>query len=172
MAGHGGHIDNATKSEMFPQQSLCFVSTGVPSSREPSGFNSSRQLEYGHNDMYINPQISQPNQQFQQSDTSFTQRPLHPASHHNTSSHFSYTKPTIQQHPQHPYPHPYPLPPIPDGQRRFVSDEQWRMPSSEFKTDHQRGGWMNGGRTPNGERTHSGPTYGQEGTCFSLILVV
>ncbi|XP_059447439.1 ENHANCER OF AG-4 protein 2 isoform X2 [Corylus avellana] len=170
MAGHGGHIDNATKSEMFPQQSVCFVSTGVPSSREPSGFNSSRQLEYGHNDMYINPQISQPNQQFQQSDTSFTQRPLHPAPHHNTSSHFSYTKPTIQQHPQHPYPHPYPLPPIPDGQRRFVSDEQWRMPSSEFKTDHQRGGWINGGRTPNGERTHSGPTYGQEGHGVSQMF--
>lgn len=165
MAGHGGHVDNALKSEMFPQQPSCFVSTGVSSSREPSGFNSSRQLEYGHNDMYLNPQISQSNQPFQQGNTAFTQRPLHPAPPHNTSSHFSYTKPTVQQHPQLPYHRPYSLPSPLDGQRRFVGDEQWRMPSSEFKTNHQRGGWMNGGRTPNGERTPScsGPTYGQEG---------
>ncbi|XP_050275952.1 ENHANCER OF AG-4 protein 2 isoform X4 [Quercus robur] len=164
MAGHGVHVDNALKSEMFPQQSSSFISTGLSSSQEPSGFNSSRQLEYGHNDIYLNPQISQPNQPFQQGNTSFTQRPLHPAPPQNTSSHFSYTKPAVQQHPQHPYPRPYSLPSPLDSQRRFVADEQWRMPSSDFKTN-QRGGWMNGGRTPNGERTPtcSGPTYGQEG---------
>lgn len=165
MAGHGVHVDNALKSEMFPQQSSSFISTGLSGSQEPSGFNSSRQLEYGHNDIYLNPQISQPNQPFQQGNTSFTQRPLHPAPPQNTSSHFSYTKPAVQQHPQHPYQRPYSLPSPLDGQRRFVADEQWRMPSSDFKTN-QRGGWMNGGRTPNGERTPScsGPTYGPEGT--------
>ncbi|XP_042985217.1 ENHANCER OF AG-4 protein 2-like isoform X1 [Carya illinoinensis] len=157
MASHGGHIDNVQKSEMFQQQSLCFASTGVSNSREPSGFNSSRQLEYGHNEMYLNPQISQPNQQFQQGETSFTQRPLHPAPPHNPSSHFSYAKQTIQQHAQHPYHHPNSLPSLPDGQRQLVADEQWRMPSGEFKTEHQHGGWMNG------ERARSGLTFAQEG---------
>ncbi|KAG2701795.1 hypothetical protein I3760_06G060100 [Carya illinoinensis] len=156
-ASHGGHIDNVQKSEMFQQQSLCFASTGVSNSREPSGFNSSRQLEYGHNEMYLNPQISQPNQQFQQGETSFTQRPLHPAPPHNPSSHFSYAKQTIQQHAQHPYHHPNSLPSLPDGQRQLVADEQWRMPSGEFKTEHQHGGWMNG------ERARSGLTFAQEG---------
>ncbi|KAG6650706.1 hypothetical protein CIPAW_06G060700 [Carya illinoinensis] len=168
MASHGGHIDNVQKSEMFQQQSLCFASTGVSNSREPSGFNSSRQLEYGHNEMYLNPQISQPNQQFQQGETSFTQRPLHPAPPHNPSSHFSYAKQTIQQHAQHPYHHPNSLPSLPDGQRQLVADEQWRMPSGEFKTEHQHGGWMNG------ERARSGLTFAQEGTdsYFWLILVI
>lgn len=117
--------------------------------------------------MYLNPQLSQPNQQFQQGDTSFTQRPLHPTPPQSTSSHFSYTKPAIQQHPQHPYHHPYSLPSIPDGQRRFATDEQWRMPSGEFKTEHQHGGWMNG------ERIRLGPTFGQEGThCLSMHVYI
>ncbi|KAG6708039.1 hypothetical protein I3842_06G060200 [Carya illinoinensis] len=164
MASHGGHIDNVQKSEMFQQQSLCFASTGVSNSREPSGFNSSRQLEYGHNEMYLNPQISQPNQQFQQGETSFTQRPLHPAPPHNPSSHFSYAKQTIQQHAQHPYHHPNSLPSLPDGQRQLVADEQWRMPSGEFKTEHQHGGWMNG------ERARSGLTFAQEGQAVSQMF--
>ncbi|KAG2701791.1 hypothetical protein I3760_06G060100 [Carya illinoinensis] len=163
-ASHGGHIDNVQKSEMFQQQSLCFASTGVSNSREPSGFNSSRQLEYGHNEMYLNPQISQPNQQFQQGETSFTQRPLHPAPPHNPSSHFSYAKQTIQQHAQHPYHHPNSLPSLPDGQRQLVADEQWRMPSGEFKTEHQHGGWMNG------ERARSGLTFAQEGQAVSQMF--
>ncbi|KAK9274493.1 hypothetical protein L1049_021742 [Liquidambar formosana] len=161
MAGntpHGGHIDATIKNEMFPQQSPCFVQSGVCSSREPSGYNSSRPLEYGHNDVYLNPQTSQPNQQFQPGNTPFAQRPLHPAPPPQTpSNHFSFTKPTIQQHQQHPYPHSYSLPSLPDGRRRFVAEEQWRMPS-EF-TDNQRGVWMNAGRTP----SCSGPSFVQEG---------
>lgn len=163
MAGntsHGGHIDTAVKSEMFPQQSPCFAPTGVCNSREPSGFNSSRPLEYGHNDMYLNHQASQPSQQFQPGNTPFSQRPLHPAPSPQTQpSHFSYTNPNIQQHQQHPYSHPYPLPPPPDTRRRFGADEQWRMSSSELNTDSQRGLWMSGGRTP----SCSGPPFVQEG---------
>ncbi|KAG2701793.1 hypothetical protein I3760_06G060100 [Carya illinoinensis] len=78
-ASHGGHIDNVQKSEMFQQQSLCFASTGVSNSREPSGFNSSRQLEYGHNEMYLNPQISQPNQQFQQDNSATCSASISPS---------------------------------------------------------------------------------------------
>ncbi|XP_015902104.3 ENHANCER OF AG-4 protein 2 isoform X1 [Ziziphus jujuba] len=153
---HGGPVDSAAKSEMFQQQPPCFVPAGVCVPREPSTFNSSRQLEHGHNDIYLNQQVSQPNQQFPQGNTPYVQRPLHPVPPQNPSSHFSYPKPTIQQHPQHPYHHPFSVPPLPDGRRPFVSDEQWRMPPNEFKNDNQRGVWVNGGRM------HSGPTLAQE----------
>ncbi|KAL5826025.1 hypothetical protein ACOSQ3_017862 [Xanthoceras sorbifolium] len=162
MAGstpHGSHIDTAAKNELFTQQSPCFVPTGICNSREPSGFNPSRQLEYGHNDMYLNPQASQPNQQFQQGNTPFVQRPLHPSLPQTSSSHFSFTKPAIQQHPHQHYPRPHALPSHPDNQMRFVADEQWRMSSGEFNTDTQRGVWMGGRRTP----PQSGPPFVQEG---------
>ncbi|XP_021910617.1 ENHANCER OF AG-4 protein 2-like [Carica papaya] len=151
---HGGHIDAAGNPELFSQQSPCFASAGV-CSREASGFNASRQLEYGHNDIY---QASQPNQQFQPGSTPFVQRPLHPSLPQNPSNHFSFPKPTIQQHPQHPYTHPYSVPSQPDGGRRFVADEQWRINSNEFTADNQHGMWM-AGRTP----SHSGPPFVQEG---------
>uniref|UniRef100_A0A803P0F9 Endopeptidase Clp n=1 Tax=Cannabis sativa TaxID=3483 RepID=A0A803P0F9_CANSA len=154
---HGGPADGSVKSEMFAQQPHCYVPTGVCGPRDPSGFNPSRQLEHGHNDMYLNPQVSQPNQQYPQSTTPYIQRPMHPVPPQNPSGHFSYSKPAIQQHPQHSYHHPYPLPSHPDGRRPFVADEQWRMPSGEFKSDSQRGVWVNGGMT------HSGPPFGQEG---------
>ncbi|GLT37456.1 hypothetical protein SLA2020_117730 [Shorea laevis] len=153
----GAHIDAAGKSELFPQQSSCFAPIRVCTSREPSGYNSSRQLEYGHNDMYLNSQSSQPNQQFQPSNTSFVQRPLHPSLPQNPSSHFSFTKPAIPQHPQHSYP-PYSLPPQHDSRRQYVADEQWRMPSAEYNADNQRGGWV-AGRNP----SHPGPLSVQEG---------
>ncbi|XP_044490346.1 ENHANCER OF AG-4 protein 2 isoform X2 [Mangifera indica] len=155
---HGGHIDNTVKNELFTQQSPFFVPTGMCSSREPSGYNSSRQLEYGHNDIYLNPQASQPNQQFQQSNTPYLQRPLHPSLPQTSSNHFSFTKPGIQQHPHQHYPCPYAMP-HPDNQRRYVGDEQWRMSSGEFNTESQHGVWMGGRRTP----PQSGPTFVQEG---------
>ncbi|XP_061990605.1 ENHANCER OF AG-4 protein 2 [Rosa rugosa] len=147
-APHGGAIDSAVKTEMFPQQQACFVPAGVCGPREPSGFNSTRQVEHGHSDIFINTQVSQPNQQFQQGNAPFAPRPLPPAPPQNPSSHFSYAKPPVQQHPQHPYRPPYPLPPVPDNQRRFVADEQ-------------RGVWINGGRPP-----HPGPPFGHEAGFF------
>ncbi|XP_017975274.1 PREDICTED: ENHANCER OF AG-4 protein 2 isoform X1 [Theobroma cacao] len=161
MAGntsHGGHIDAAMKSELFPQQSPCFP-TGVCNSREPSGYNSSRPLEYGHNEMYLNAQSSQPSQQFQPGNTGFVQRPLHPSLPQTSSSHFSFTKPAMPPHPQHSYPPQYPLPSQHDGRRPFLADEQWRMPpAGEYNTDNQRGGWI-AGRNP----SPAGPLFVQEG---------
>ncbi|XVF29117.1 hypothetical protein REPUB_Repub15cG0092000 [Reevesia pubescens] len=159
MAGntHVGHIDAAVKSELFPQQSPCFP-TGVCNSREPSGYNSSRQLEYGHNEMYLNAQSSQPSQQFQPGNTAFVQRPLPPSLPQTTSSHFSFSKPAMAPHPPHSYPPQYSLPSQHDGRSPFVADEQWRTPAGEYNTDNQRGGWI-AGRNP----SSSGPLFVQEG---------
>ncbi|XWS35144.1 hypothetical protein CRYUN_Cryun21dG0100800 [Craigia yunnanensis] len=159
MAGNtnGGHIDAAVKSELFPQQSPCFP-TGVCNSREPSGYSSSRQLEYGHNEMYLNAQSSQPRQQFQPGNTAFVQRPLPPSLPQTSSSHFSFTKFVIPSHPQHSYPPQYLLPSQHDGRRPFIVDEQWRMPAGEYNTDNQHGGWI-AGRNP----SSAGPLYVQEG---------
>lgn len=145
-ASHGGAIDSSVKTEMFSQQQACFAPAGVCGPREPSGYSSARQVEHGHGDIFISTQVSQPNQQFQQGNAAFAPRPLPPGPPQNPSSHFSYAKPPVQQHPQHPYRPPYPLPPGPDNQRRFVADEQ-------------RGVWINGGRPP-----HPGPPFGHEGT--------
>ncbi|KAJ6995610.1 hypothetical protein NC653_012451 [Populus alba x Populus x berolinensis] len=87
----------------------------------------------------------------------FPQRPLHLNLAQTASGHFSFTKPLIQQHPQHPYPRPYPMVSHPDGRPRFPNDEQWRLPSSEY-ADGQHGAWMSG-RNP----SHAGPSFGQEG---------
>ncbi|WCJ40047.1 Tudor/PWWP/MBT domain-containing protein [Euphorbia peplus] len=133
-------------------------SQGVCSSREGSGYNPPRQLEYGHSDLYSNPQTSQQNPHFQASGAPFAQRPLHPSLQQNVSGHFSFANPVIQQHPPHPYLRPYPLPSHPDGRRRFVGDEQWRMSSSEINADNQHGTWR-GGRTT----SHAAPSFGQEG---------
>ncbi|KAE8728072.1 ATP-dependent Clp protease proteolytic subunit 2 [Hibiscus syriacus] len=141
---HGGHIDVAVKSELFMQQSPSFQS-GVRNSLESSGYNFSRQLEYGHNEMYLNAQSSQPSQQFPPGNTAFVQRPLPPSLPQASSSHFSFTKPSMQPHPQHSCPQ-YSLPSQHDGRRPFVADEQWRMPASDYNTDNQCG-WI-GGRNP------------------------
>lgn len=156
----GVHVDATGKSELFSQQSSCFGPMGVCTSREPSGYNSSRQLDYGRNDIYVNSQSSQPSQQFQPSNTNFVQRPLHPSLPQNPSAHFSFTKPVVPQHPQHPQ-HPYPsysLASQHDGLRQFGTDEKWRMPSADYNPDNQRGGWVSG-RNP----SHAGPLFVQEG---------
>ncbi|KAE8732014.1 Tudor/PWWP/MBT domain-containing protein, putative isoform 2 [Hibiscus syriacus] len=159
MAGntpHGGHIDAAMKSELFPQQSPCFV-TGLCNSREPSGYISSRQSEVGHNEMYLNVQCSQPSQQLQPGNTAFVQRLLPPNLPQTSSSHFSFAKPSMLPHPQHSYPQ-FSLPPQHDGRGPFVADEQWRMSIGEYNTDNQPGGWV-AGRNP----SHCGPMFVSEG---------
>lgn len=166
-------MDAGVKNELFTQQSPRFTPTAVCSSREPSGYNPSRQLDYGHNDLYSNNQPSQQNPHFQTGNVPFSQRPLHPALPQTASGQFSFAKPAIQQHPQpamqqhpqpmqqhpqHPFPHPYAIHSHPDERRRVVGDELWRMPSSEFNIDNQHGTWMSG-RNP----SHSAPSFGQEG---------
>ncbi|KAK8599692.1 hypothetical protein V6N13_060485 [Hibiscus sabdariffa] len=155
IAPHGGHIDVAAKSELFLQQSPCFPSA-VRNSLEPSRYNSSRQLEYGHNEMYLNAQSSQSSQQFQPGNTAFVQRPLHPSLPQTSSSHFSFTKPSMQPQPQHSYPQ-YSLPSQHDDRRPFVADEQWRMPAGDYSTDNQCR-WIAGRNPPS-----AGPLFAQEG---------
>ncbi|KAM7270478.1 hypothetical protein ACFE04_029692 [Oxalis oulophora] len=104
----------------------------VPVGVSNSGFSSSRHVEYRNN---VNPQGSQLNNQFQQVNPSFPQRPLHPSTLPQTPpGHFPFANPAMHQHsyPRGPY-------------------EQWRMPSGDFNTDNQRNIWANG-RPP----AHSG----------------
>ncbi|KAJ8759921.1 hypothetical protein K2173_010067 [Erythroxylum novogranatense] len=150
----GNHIDGVVKSELFPQH---FTPSSV-CNQEPTGFSSSRQLEYGQNGTYMNPQASQANPHFQPGNPPFLQRPPHPNLPQNTTGHFPFTNPAIQQHPQQVYPHPYNLSSLPDSRRQFVPEDQWRMPPSDFNTNNHHGAWMNG-RTP----SHAGPPFGQEG---------
>ncbi|XP_050234287.1 ENHANCER OF AG-4 protein 2-like isoform X2 [Mercurialis annua] len=126
--------------------------------REPSGYNPPRPLEYGHNDLYLKHQASQQNPHFQPAIAPYAQRPAHSSLPQTVPGHFSFPNPQIQQHPQHSYPRPYSLPSHPDGRRRFIGDEQYMMPASEFNPDNQHGTWMNG-RPP----SHSGPAFSQEG---------
>ncbi|XP_057477624.1 ENHANCER OF AG-4 protein 2 isoform X2 [Actinidia eriantha] len=154
---HGGHIDATVRSEMYPHQSPCFAPAGGCDPREPAGYNSMRPLDYGLHDSYVNSQASLPNSQFQPGH--FGQRPIHPAPPPQTpGSHYSFPNSTVQQHPQHPYPRPYTFLNLPDGSRRYIVDEQWRIPTGEFNTDNQRGVWMSGGRI-----SCSGLPFAQEG---------
>ncbi|XP_058184581.1 ENHANCER OF AG-4 protein 2 isoform X2 [Rhododendron vialii] len=142
---HGLHIDATIRNEMYAHQSSCFVAAGVGNNpHEPSGFTSSRPLDYGHHDSYLNSQPSQPIQPFQTGNAPLGQRPFHHAPPPRTpSSHYLYPASTVQQNP---YPRPYSLLNLPDGPRRYVADEHWRISTGEFNTDKQRGVWMSGGR--------------------------
>ncbi|KAB5548012.1 hypothetical protein DKX38_011418 [Salix brachista] len=104
--------------------------------------------------MFLNPQAPQQNPHFQPVNAPFAQRPLHSNLPQNASGHFSFTTPPIQRLP---FPRPYSMPSHPDARPRFSTDEQWRMPSSEY-ADNQPGAWM-GGRNP----SHAGPSFGLEG---------
>ncbi|KAJ6419626.1 hypothetical protein OIU84_029693 [Salix udensis] len=104
--------------------------------------------------MFLNPQAPQQNPHFQPVNAPFAQRPLHSNLPQNASGHFSFTTPPIQWLP---FPRPYSMPSHPDARPRFSTDEQWRMPSSEY-ADNQPGAWM-GGRNP----SHAGPSFGLEG---------
>ncbi|KAK7264122.1 hypothetical protein RJT34_31726 [Clitoria ternatea] len=159
MAGNsfpGGHSNAVVKNEVFLQPSA-FTPTAACSAQEPSTFNPSRQLEYGQNDMYLNAQVPQPNHQYQQGNPSFSQRHAHPVPPPNPSNQYSYPNPAVQQHLPHSFHPPFPLPSLQDGRRQFVSDEQWRMSSSEFQTNNQHSVWR--GRNP----SCPGPPFGQEG---------
>ncbi|XP_045825527.1 ENHANCER OF AG-4 protein 2-like isoform X2 [Trifolium pratense] len=157
MAGNsfsGGHSNAVIKNELYPQPSAFALATGS-SSQEPSGFNPSRQLEYGQNDVYLNAQVHQPNQQYQQGNAPYAQRHTHPAPPQNPSNQYSYQNHTVQQHLPHAFHSPFPLPSLPDGRRQFVADEQWRMASTN--NQHQNGVWR--GINP----SCPGPPFGQEG---------
>nr|KYP33119.1 Hepatoma-derived growth factor-related protein 2 [Cajanus cajan] len=153
----GGHNSSVVKNEILQQPSACFTPMAGCNSQEPSGFNPPRQLEYGQKDMYLNSQGPQPNLQFQPVNPSFAPRHMHPAPPQNPSNQYSYPKPTIQQQLPHSFHPPFSLPSLPDGQRQFVANEQWRMSTSEFKTNHQQG--LRIGRNP----SYPGTPFAQEG---------
>lgn len=165
-----GHANVALKSDMVPQRSSCFVTTGMCHTQDVSSFGSSRSFGVGHNDMYLPTHASHPNQQFQPSHLSqnnqqfqpcsapLPQRPYQPVAHaQSPSSHFSDVKTTVHSYAQQSF-HPNTLPSLPNGRRQYVTDDQWRVHSSDFSSDNQRGVWVAGGRTP-----CSGTPYLQEG---------
>ncbi|KAI3686206.1 hypothetical protein L1987_79879 [Smallanthus sonchifolius] len=129
---------------MFSQQPSSFPPAVPTSSSEPSGFTSSRSVEYGH-ETYTNPQGSQLNQPYQTGNVLLPPRTFQtPMLNQTASSQFHYPNPAMMQHS---YPPMYGLAKPPDGPRRYGGDEQWRPPSNEFSTDSQRGAWMSNGRT-------------------------
>ncbi|KAL5721489.1 ENHANCER OF AG-4 protein [Ranunculus cassubicifolius] len=157
MTGNAPHPSHVNAAHVNNPSLL--VGGGMSNSHDPSGFAPSRPPEFGHNDMYLTPQNSQPNQQFQAGNNSFAQRPFHhgPPPQPSTS-YLTYNKPTPQHHMQQPFPHTYPPPSFPNGRRQFVGDEHWKMPPNDHISDNQHAGWVGGGRAPS-----SGPTYHQEG---------
>ncbi|KAI3453268.1 hypothetical protein Pfo_009931 [Paulownia fortunei] len=150
---HGSHIDAPVRGEVFSQQSSFFSPAAVSNPQEHVGYNSSRLVEYGQSDAYLNPQAPQQRQPFLPGSAPFAQIPLHPEPpSQRIPSQFSY--PNSAQQNQYPA---YSLPNFSDGPRTYATDEQWRMQVNEFNADCPRGGWMIGGRSC------SGPPYSHEG---------
>ncbi|RID76776.1 hypothetical protein BRARA_B03729 [Brassica rapa] len=130
----GSHVEGPGKTEFFVQQSSNFSPAGVYSSREPSAFTSSRQLEFGNSDAQ--------NQRFQPN-TSLSQRPMLRHLPSAPSSHFPYPS-HVQSQSQRSYTHPYSFPPQRDDGRRFRNEEPWRMSSNGRSAENQSGAWIPG----------------------------
>lgn len=156
----GALSDANNRNEMFPQPSSSFAPSAVSISREPSGYSTARILDYSRTDLYTHPQATQANQHFQPGNMHFQQRAFCPGPPPQApSNHFSYSKVTVQQHPQHPYAPPYLLHTHSDGPKQYVAEEKWRMTSNESSTDTPHVSWMNGVRTSSGSVT----SFGLEG---------
>lgn len=140
---HGRHADGDGKSEYLVQQSSCFAPVGMCSSREPSSFTSSKQLEHGNGDVFFKHEASSQNQQLRPSNTSFLQRPRNispvPSSHFSLPSRIGHSQPQRSS-----FPHPYPFPSQPVDGRRHMNEEAWRMPSNGCSADNQNGAWISG----------------------------
>ncbi|KAG2284286.1 hypothetical protein Bca52824_055506 [Brassica carinata] len=133
-SSRGSHVEGPGKADFFVQQSSNFSPAGVYSSREPSAFTSSRQLEFGNSDAQ--------NQRFQPN-TSLSQRPILRNLPSAPSSHFPYPS-HVQSQSQRSYTHPYSFPPQRDDGRRFRIEEPWRMSSNVRSAENQSGAWMPG----------------------------
>lgn len=143
MAGNsfpGGQNSSVVKNEILPQPSACFPPMAGCSSQDSSALNPTRKLEYGQSDMHLNSQIPKPNQEFQIGNPRFAPRNVHPTPPQNPSNQYLYPNPLVQQHP-HSFCPPHVLTSVPDGQRQFVANEQWRMSTSEFKINNQHCLW-------------------------------
>ncbi|KAL1196741.1 Protein HUA2-LIKE 1 [Cardamine amara subsp. amara] len=141
---HGKHADGGEKSEYLVQQSSCFASVGIRSSREPSSFISSMQLEYGNGGMFFKHEGSTQNQQLRPSNTSFLQRTMISNLAPAPSSHFSLPSQIVQSPLRSSFPHPYPFPSQPVDGRRHINEEAWQMPSNGRSADTQNGAWISG----------------------------
>ncbi|KAM0942218.1 putative PWWP domain, CID domain-containing protein [Dioscorea sansibarensis] len=163
-----GHCAAAPNSDVLLQQQPIYGATGACNPQPISGFNS-MPFDYGHNDMYLAPQASHPNPQFQPGNGSFHQRPCpslppvqappnqpHPSSQ-TPANHFSYVNPMVQQNGPQPY-NPY-TPSLHNGRRHYNIDEQMRMHSSDFSPDNQHGAWVPNVRGP----SCSGAPYTHDG---------
>ncbi|CAF2144818.1 unnamed protein product [Brassica napus] len=133
-SSRGSHVEGPGKTEFFVQQSSNFSPAGLYSSREPSAFTSSRQLEFGNSDAQ--------NQRFQPN-TSLSQRPMLRHLPSAPSSHFPYPS-HVQSQSQRSYTHPYSFPPQRDDGRRFRNEEPWRMSSNGRSAENQSGAWIPG----------------------------
>ncbi|KAL1565409.1 RPR [Salvia divinorum] len=150
---HGSHMDASIRGEVPPHQSSGFPPFGVSIAQEHVGYNSSKHVDYGEDDTYMNPQASQHRQQYLPGSVPFAQRPVHPElPSQRQPSHFAYPN-SAQQHQYR----SYSLPKFADGPRRYIADEQWRKQANDFNMDHPRSEWMPGGRSC------SGPSHSQEG---------
>ncbi|KFK27636.1 hypothetical protein AALP_AA8G409100 [Arabis alpina] len=132
-SSRASHVEGAGKTDFFVKQSSSF-SPGVCSTREPSAFTSSRQLEYGNGDVLFNPETSYP----------LSQRHMIRKLPSALPSHFSYPS-HVQSQSQHSYTHPpYSFPPQRDDGRQYRNEEPWRMPSTGHSADNQSGAWIHG----------------------------
>lgn len=153
---------------MAMPKSSNYVAPGNGFTQSVPAITSSRQFEFGQHDTYLAPQVSHPNQLFQQNVSSVQHRPSHSLlpqtslSHplpscQMQSNHPSYENPITQQRLQQQY-NPYALSSLPHGQRQYGAEEQWRPHPSDANPDNS-GAWMAGGRTP----SCSGPPFVQDG---------
>ncbi|KAL6579376.1 RPR [Orobanche minor] len=123
---YGSHIDAPVRGEAFSQKSSFFSPAAASNVREHVSYNSSRLVEYGQSDGYLNTQAPQQTQPFLPGSAPSAQRPLHPKQMtQQVPSHFSY--PNTAQKNLYP---PYSVPKFSDGLRRNATDEQWRMQGS------------------------------------------
>ncbi|XP_010548830.2 PREDICTED: ENHANCER OF AG-4 protein 2-like [Tarenaya hassleriana] len=91
------------------------------------------------------PAASSQSQRFQPGSTSYIQRPMVVRKLPPTqSTQFPFPSHGVQSQPQQSYPHPYSFPSRPDGGRRYVNEEPWRMPSSGHGADYKNEPWISG----------------------------
>ncbi|XP_020697252.1 ENHANCER OF AG-4 protein 2 isoform X2 [Dendrobium catenatum] len=159
---------SGVKGEVVMQQSSNYVAPGIGYTQPVTGITSSRQFEFGQHDTYLVPQVSHPNQLFQQGVASVQHRPSHSLPSQATlshplpssqmqSNHSSYENPITQQRLQQQY-NPYTLSSLPQCQRQYGAEEHWRPHPGDANSENS-GAWMAGGRTP----SCSGAPFVQDG---------
>lgn len=146
---HGSSVDGCVRSDIQSQQASCIPAPAVNSAREHVAYNSSRQVEYGQGDAYMNPRALQHQQKIMSSGAApLARRPGHPELlPRGPPDHFSY--PNSIPPPQYPS---YTMPRFSEDPRRYAIDEQWRVPPvGEPNVDYPPNGWVPQGRSCSGQ---------------------